>query len=458
MDKNILLILIIFYCVARCLYLASNNKEFRHLILGFVFISIPFNINVTITKILAGTQVGTLGTILVIYTPVLLSLLVLLFFYKKKRHYLIGQDRWVHYIFFLLFFSLVLNPNNNSKFTTIIFVSTFLSYIILFYRLFAVLSNEEIVNGLYEGITFLCCLQFVLAIMFPVLNQSFVTKLFHEGAEEWSTRLGTRTGAVGVFQHPGNLALFIMLASSFLLSCYYLNFLKSKTLFLISINTITLFLTYSRTSYLGYCITLFAIYFVYTNRNKKNFFVATIFKFVIPAIIFVIWLIYYSPFSDIFLKTDADEQVSARLIHFVMAMKAFTYSPIYGVGLNTHLDFFERHGYLIRGLTNINFFTENPIHNIHLIILVETGLIGFIPWIYLIFNSVAKSVRAIRITDNLHINIMILAFIGMVISISFYGMTGWGPLSDTIFPYTLFCFFFGIKFLKAANNSNTITA
>jgi len=44
-----------------------------------------------------------------------------------------------------------------------------------------------------------------------------VTKIFHESAEYWATRGGNRVGAVGFFKHPGNLGLFITLASTFFL-------------------------------------------------------------------------------------------------------------------------------------------------------------------------------------------------------------------------------------------------
>jgi O-antigen ligase len=288
-------------------------------------------------------------------------------------------------------------------------------------------------------------MQLVLAICFPVLGIKEVTTLFHSYAGDNATRMDTRVGAVGVFVHPGNLALFTTITSTFFLSCYLNNYKKKISLIILGVNVITLILTYSRTAYLVFLIDIALVYFILKNGKKTIFTISNVLKFIIPLVGALIYLVFFSPLSANFLESDTNEMFDARLIHWFMGFQTFISSPIIGVGINTHLEYMFFHFDLFKGAVIDDFFWENPIHNIHLIVLVETGLIGFVFWVLFIFGNISKSKEDIANKRN---EILSATQIGLLAGISIYGITGWAPFSASILPFVLMISFFAIQFRK----------
>jgi O-antigen ligase len=273
-----------------------------------------------------------------------------------------------------------------------------------------------------------------------------VTTLFHKFGIEGATRFGTRVGAIGTFVHPGNLGLFLIFASCFFFVAYLKNYKKSVFKYMLMISTFTLFLTYSRTSYLALVLSLFLVYLVNKNAHRRILTISNTFKYLLPLVIFLTWLIFMSPLSEDFLKSDSGNQIDNRLVHYFMAYNALSESPLFGIGFNTHVDLFMNKLSLSNSITLDNFFLSNPIHNIHLIILVETGVFGFILWLVFLAISFKKSKEQIKKKENEFIN---LGFIGVLFGFIFYGLTGWAPLSQGILPFFLLFTFFTYRF----NNS-----
>ena len=80
----------------------------------------------------------------------------------------------------------------------------------------------------------------------------------------------------------------------------------------------------------------------------------------------------------------------ARTIHFIMSFMIFKSSPIIGVGINTHLNYFDKMYSIQKLLPHMDdFYSTNPIHNIHLITIAETGLLGISLWICFLFGGIA---------------------------------------------------------------------
>jgi O-antigen ligase len=285
----------------------------------------------------------------------------------------------------------------------------------------------------------LCIAQFFLAICFPLLGIVEVTTIFHKSAAESATRMGTRVGAVGVFVHPGNVALFTTIVSTFFLGCYLTNYKKKLSLIVLLLNVITLFLTYSRTAYLVFLIDMALVYYISTNARKPIFTIRNIIKFILPLSLALIYMVFFSPLSDTFLESDANEMFDARMMHWFMGFQIFNTSPLIGVGINAHLEYMFTNFNLFGGKVIDDFFWENPIHNIHLIVLVETGLIGFVFWIIFIFSNISKSKEDIARKKNI---ILSATQIGTLIAIVLYGITGWAPFSSSIFTFFIDDFIF----------------
>lgn len=442
MNKFQILFSIIVFQLLRAV-LIKNKIGSKYLIVSFFIISIPLEFQWSLIDRNFKTGLGTLGKSLNIIIPLLLFLM-LFAFSKRKKIAKIEFSIWFKMMLFIIVISLF-NPFNVAVFGTIVFSFFLFCNFMFFIYVFKTLTQKEVIYGFFDGFFILCVLQFVLAICFPLLGIKEVTTIFHSTAGVWATRLDTRVGAVGVFTAPGNLALFTTIASSFFVGCYLNNFKKKISLIVLLINVVTLILTYSRTSYLAFIIDIFLVYFIFKNAKMKIFTLSNFFKYITPLAGVLIYVVFFSPLSDVFLKSDANEMLDARMIHWFMGFQIFSSSPIIGVGLNSHLEYMFSHFNLFGGQVIDDFFWENPIHNIHLIVLVETGLIGFILWVVFIFSNISKAKKDIAQERN---QILASTQIGMLIGILIYGISGWAPFSSSILPFLLVISFFRIQFVK----------
>lgn len=440
MGNFIILGVILMFYLIRILLVKKSER--KYLYVSFFIFTAPFELTKVIGNDNFKLPSGTLGSQIIISIPIILSIAFLLFFNKiniLKKVFLL--DFWIKILFFFILVS-ILNPFNSSYISSFIFFVFVVQYIILFNLYYATLTYKQVIEGLYDGFKLLSIIQIILAICFPILKMNIVTGLFHTASTEWSTRLGTRDGAVGLFVAPGNLAIFCMIAIAFFLSSYQKKFNSKFSLLFILLNLVTIFLTYSRTAYLSTILMMFVIYFVNKNPSKNVFSIFNFLKIILPISIILIWVVFYSPISDMFIKSDGSEQYENRMIHWLMALKIFSISPLVGVGLNSHLSYLSKNYSSSGSLTLNEFFTSNPIHNIHLIILSEIGLLGLITWIFFLINKFNNS--RINLINNKS-EIISLTSIGIITTFTFYGFTGWAPFSGSILPYFLFFIFYSTK-------------
>lgn len=430
----------------------SKSASPRYLIVSFFIMAIPFQVAFPIKEFLLNSNSGTLGATLALLLPLAMALLFIRQLRISKTELNVRQNMWMAIVIGLIFISFI-NPHNYSKIGTLIWVVFIGSHVLLFKMLISSITYAELIRGIFNGLFYLCLVQVVLAICFPLLGISAVTNLFYDGAGEWATRMGTRPGAVGVFTHPGNLALFTVIASVFFAACFFVNYQRKASIYVLALNTITVVLTYSRTSYLVFVISLFFVFFMYRNAEKKLFSMGNVIKFVVPTSLILLWLVFYSPLSAVFLNSDADEMYTARLMHWYMAFETFQTNPIFGVGLNAHLEYFFRSANVLETVDiNNEFLIKNPIHNIHLIVLVETGLIGFTVWIVFLVSNITKNKQFVALLKQKKYSpdamIMPLSCMGIILAYSIYGLTGWAPFSPGILPFFIFFTFFSIKYRR----------
>jgi O-antigen ligase len=442
MNKLYFLGLIIMFQMVRAMIMKIKGQDGKHLWVSFFIICVPFAFEKLIEDFDPNLHSGTLGSAFKVTIPIVLLFVMLPLVNWQRIKLPARTDKWIWITLALICLSL-LNPFNDSVKSSFYFAVFFLSHILLFSIFNNVLDKKQLLKGFFDGLFILCVIQLILAICFPLLGIKSVTYLFHDAAGDWATRLGSnRVGAVGVFNHPGNLSLFLVIASCFFLATYLTNYQKKISSGILIANAFTIVLTYSRTSYLTFVVILFALYYVYKNADKNIISLSVFLRFVLPASVALIWLVYFSPFSDQFLKSDTTDQYDNRLVHYFLALSIFKESPIIGVGLNAHLAFLALHPSVASAITFTDFFLVNPIHNIHLIILAETGVIGFALWLLFIFKNVLDSKKDIARNSN---QILSTTFIGIILVYCLYGMTGWAPFSASLLPFLLFVSFFSIK-------------
>lgn len=442
MGKGILLFSVISIYLFRTVSLKTKKRDTKFLWVSFFIFCIPFEFGKALNTPKFSDISGTVQPVFIISLSVGLILAILPYVRRRFLNYSFQLNNWINAFIVLLIVSF-LNPFNSFYTGTWVLTIFFFSNVLLFKLWSTFLDESDVVNGLFDGLMWLAYAQFFLAICFPILGMSAVTKLFHESAEIWATRLDTRSGAVGFFNHPGRLALFMVIASAFFLSTYLYNFRRKKSLICLIICILTLFLTYSRTSYLALIITLSACYYIDKNAQKSIFSVANILKFVVPTMLVLVYLVVYSPLSSLFLQSDSSDQYDNRMVHWLMAFNIFEASPYIGVGLNSHLSYLSQHLGIVNQVTMDDFFSVNPIHNIHLIILSEIGVIGFLLWVYFLFGNILKAKKEIKEGHN---EVFSLTLIGLFVAYIIYGLTGWAPFSTAILPIFLFITFFSIKY------------
>ncbi|HEY9195507.1 MAG TPA: O-antigen ligase family protein [Mucilaginibacter sp.] len=421
--------------------LLIKKQETAHLFFSFIITCIPFQMSFPLyTPAYISTDgIGSFTGKIFLMLPLIASVMLLIIQKNKHVFYLYKNERWILWIMLLIVISFA-NPFNVARWGTIAFAIVMFSYIFYFRLIYNSLNPLQIMSGIFASFFFLCVLNFCLAILYPVLGVTFVTTIFQAGGDMWATRNGTRAGAIGIFVTPANLGLFSVIAAGFFFSDYLNGFKKKLSLIALIMVGITIIFTYSRTSYITLVVILFTIYYIFKNADKPLISLKTVFLGALPAVLVLYWLIFFSPFSATFLKTDADDMYQARLDHWTMGLEIFHRSPVIGVGINSHLEFVNRSAELSKQIHN-DFLTSNPIHNTHLIILCETGIIGFALWLIFIVTTFAKA----KANMASHVNtIFSLTQIGLLITYIIYGFTDWAPVSHSTFPiFLLFTFFFG---------------
>ncbi|AYL95786.1 O-antigen ligase family protein [Mucilaginibacter celer] len=454
----LLKILIFFVLVAVYLVWYTVNlvqkKDSSHLFFSFIVTCIPFQMSFPLytPSYISVDGIGSFTGKIFLMLPLIASFWLLLTQKNPNLLYRYKNERWVIWILLLVAISFV-NPFNVARWGTVAFAVALLSYILFFRLMYNKLNPIQILNGIFCSFLLLCVLNFCLAILYPLLNVTFVTTIFQAGGDMWATRNGTRAGAIGIFVTPANLGLFSVIASGLFFACYLNGFKKKLSLILIVMAGITIILTYSRTSYITLVVILIMLYYLFKNADKPLLSLKSFFLGVLPAAIVLYWLVFLSPFSATFLKTDADDMYQARLDHWTMGMDIFHRSPVIGVGINSHLEFVNRSPEMSKVIHN-DFLTSNPIHNTHLIILAETGIIGFTLWIIFIIMSLRQA--KISIAQNVN-TILSLTQIAVIVIYIIYGCTDWAPVSHSTFPlFLLFTFFFN-KYSISSKPAQAVT-
>ncbi len=216
------------------------------------------------------------------------------------------------------------------------------------------------------------------------------------------------------FSHPNVLAGFLVIAM-----LYLFLFSKNKIKIFLSVGiflgTAALFLTLSRTAiflWISYLIILFGISYVkkYKNRfsNPKLFIGIAIFLVLSISLYFIFQNSFFlQRFS---LTKISDESLVQRQELVTQSFLMIQKNPVFGVGIN---NFFN----------NLNFSNMQleasliqPVHNIFLLVISETGLTGFAFFVYVFYKTINKVIFKSPKKERKYL----LLFIAAVIFLGFF--------------------------------------
>lgn len=212
------------------------------------------------------------------------------------------------------------------------------------------------------------------------------------------------------FSHPNVLAFFLLFVNSLIL--FQINNVKSLVqkvfnVFVLTISSIALFLTFSRIVIFLYLILL--IYsFLKEIKKSKKYVLALFFIFLL---LFVYLNSYYYRFFNTQLIT---KDLIARGDLLNISYDIFKQHPIFGVGIN---NFFFYESFYQKSITPV---LLQPVHNIFILVLVEAGIIGLVLFCFLLYKAYISLLSSLNSSKKPEIkNIygaILFIFISMIIN------------------------------------------
>lgn len=183
------------------------------------------------------------------------------------------------------------------------------------------------------------------------------------------------------FPHPNVLAGYLVIAMMLILSRiknYESRIKRIMFIVTLAIGTTALVLTLSRVAVLLWLI-IVIFYFI------RKFMIHNPY-FIILFLIGILLLGLTTPFGARFIELKlTDEAIAHRASLIASSIAMIQDHPILGVGLNNflvNLPFYQ--------IDSTPLFYLQPVHNIFLLILAETGLVGLILFVWLIFSTYKK--------------------------------------------------------------------
>lgn len=418
------------------------GKKSTFLIVSFLVFWLPFTINILQIPPYPELKSGAFNQSFSLEPFVLFNAILLLYLlFSKTKFPFSRKDGLLVLIIVLFFFPSLINGANVDVKYTVFFLIRILNLTLFYVLLRSCFEKETIFRGVYDALSILVICQFFLALLFPVLGIESATEWFLPGSSKWAVGgRGGRFSAIGIFSHPGNLALFCLISFSFFYSAFLLKVKRRDSIVFLVLSVLTLLLTLSRSGVLGFLFSFSVILYIFKNPNSSLFSLKRIIYIsVIGAIVFAV-IYLFTPIGEYFQGDNFDEMAKARLVHWFAGFEIIRLHPFFGVGLNTHISYFAAELPILDG-----FFARSPIHNIHIIMLAETGIIGF-ACLFLLFSKVFKR-SALMVNKEVSVNkkVLNLAFSGVLIAFIIYGNLGWSPFANEQISIVYLLYYFSSR-------------
>lgn len=382
-------------------------------------------------------MIGSFGDSIRIELVTFVSLyLILIGFDKFDRIKL--ENSFLFVLILLVIVISFLNPLNILKPAIWSPISYYFQVWFLFHLIKSNFKIIEIFNGIYDAFFILTIFQLTLSICYPILGMTSIGTLFVDTLD-FSLRRAGIVSAMGTYGHPSSLAMICLTYAIFFIICYWNKYKKKLSLYLFMANLFIVYLTYSRTTYL----ISFFIFIIAFNLHKHQLFKVKNIVSVGIASLFLITIVSLTPFGDMFFKSDSDSQVTNRVTHWFLGYELWKKSELIGLGINSHVLYMQNKlaSTKLGQFADLQFYLSNPIHNIHIIILVETGLIGLYTWLYFFFFKLKQSFKQSysKFKPFRIINITVFSLLLLVFT---YGFMGWGIfLKETSSMFLLLIYF-----------------
>ena len=299
-------------------------------------------------------------------------------------------------IFFLLFLAIGILLSKNPLAGVYGFIKLLEYLFFFFYIVFKVKNFTILIQLLSLGIIF----EGLLAILQYINHGSIGSLLYFFGERSFNSQTPGIANAslngemflrpYGTFPHPNVLAGYLVIAMTITISnlkAQISKIWKIISIFSIAVGTISLILTMSRVAIILWLIILSWYLF----KKSRNFLNRVKFPIGLFVVLVFIGSIFLSPLRFRFLEINPNDQAFAvRKDLIISSVLMFKNNFFFGVGINNflvNLPSFQK--------PNIPSLYEylQPVHNVYFLILAQTGLVGFIYFLYFIVKTIKQTLK-----------------------------------------------------------------
>jgi len=312
----------------------------------------------------------------------------ILFIIKNFKKIKINKDLGIPILIFstIVLFSLLLNSrllSGKEFFVSFLYLIRWISYasIAFIIPMFNSSFKIKIKNLLVSVGSLVVILGFIQYLFYPNLRN-----LYYLGWDEHLYRM------FSVFLDPNFAGAFFSLYF-FLIAEITYSFIKKRELFKIAIfgllgllTFIAIFLTYSRSAILMLIIGSLTFLFL-----EKKRFIAIILVLLVFISIFLAPKAFKTEGTDLFRKVSSEARISSAK----QAISVFAKNPVMGIGFNSYKFARFRYGFSAR---NDPSHAEGGTDVSLLFVLVTTGLVGFVAYIFLLSRIILLSYKKIKST------------------------------------------------------------
>lgn len=375
----------------------KNYSLIYNILLSLFIILIPWQIRYIFFEYKINDQVSEYGKLGLYFSIIILLLTLIIYLFnnphKLKRFF--DYKRWSSKsksLFLFLFYLLLI-----SIFSSIYYISLYYFILILLTSIFLFLLKDFDKNKLYNLFLFNGIIQSILAI-YQSYTQKIIANKYLGIAEQIPERLGASVLEIdgyrilrsyGSLSHPNILGgfLFITIVIGIYLWIRFYKKLRNDLFYFIfiissiTISTIALLLTFSRSSLLALLISLLIV-IIFSLFKKDYLSIQIIFKYFIILLLsfFLVNLLWSNFWNSRFNFNNRLEinSIEERVNSFNQ-IDLNNNSQLFfgqGLGMNTFINYSE----------DSKAYDIQPIHNIFILILSEIGIIGVLLLINL-FNK-----------------------------------------------------------------------
>jgi len=252
-------------------------------------------------------------------------------------------------------------------------------YLILFFTILF-FEKIKILEKIYLVLIYSSTIQAIISI-FQFYKQSIIPNKYLGLAGKFASDLGPSIiegggfrilRCYGLFTHPNILGLYLIIGIIFLI--YFIfknNKYKKLYYFLLGLNIIGVIYSFSRLIYIFLFITIFFSLFFYKKNIKEKVIILIIFLSLI-IINFDFIKIRINPESRLNINSNNERVLEYNNISFN------EFNILKGVGVRNYTF------YILDKYPNIKIWELNPIHNIYLLTLIESGILIFSIFLFIL--------------------------------------------------------------------------